>query len=378
MKNQIRLNFKRITKNYYSFNLLIKLNHKNTINFNLNRLFCSKNNQDLTNLDNNTNIIENPKDIQLTNYINSKLANKLTNEEYLKEIEEEMKPTLNPSDPDYFDKLKLMTRQEQRIEFFKHLVTRRKLEDKKLSYDRRIYFALFILFIGIFALWIPFYRVICEHAGLQIKTSVADYNDSNTKINTAIKFRVNFLNEVDEDLPWEFYAQQDSVYINAGETCLVFYKARNKTDKPIVGLSVYDVQPQSCAVYFNKVQCFCFQNQLLGPYQEVDFPVLFYLDPAIQEDKFVQIPEYFDLNLKYTFYYAKYQELASIMQKHLEKERKNEDELNKIKAKLNQEAGYNKYDLTEINTNTLPGVNPLLKEYYIDEESNTTRVKFNV
>ncbi len=78
------------------------------------------------------------------------------------------------------------------------------------------------------------------------------------------------------------------MYINAGETCLIFYKAKNKTDKPIVGLSIYDVQPQSCAVYFNKVQCFCFQNQLLGPYKEVDFPVLFYLDPAIQDDKFVK------------------------------------------------------------------------------------------
>ena len=96
---------------------------------------------------------------------------------------------------------------------------------QKRKFNKIIYskVSLFILFIGIFALWIPFYRVICEHAGLQIKTTVADYNDSNTKINTAIKFRVNFLNEVDDDLPWEFYAQQDSVYINAGETCLVFY-----------------------------------------------------------------------------------------------------------------------------------------------------------
>ena len=89
------------------------------------RFFCNKINQNLTNIEDNTNIIENPKDIQLTNYINSKLANKLTNEEYLKEIEE-MKPTLNPSDPEYFDKLKLMTRQEQRNEFYKHLVAHKK------------------------------------------------------------------------------------------------------------------------------------------------------------------------------------------------------------------------------------------------------------
>lgn len=290
-------------------------------------------------------------------------------ESYISEINEELKPTLNPNNDDYLSKLSSLSRTEQRIEFFKHLLMESNEEMKKSKYNQKILLSLLILFIGLFALWVPLYRVICEHAGLLVKTTKADYKEDNKKVNTQLKFRVNFLYEVDDELPWEFYPQQDYVYINPGETCLIFYKARNKTDKPIVGLSVYDVQPQSCALYFSKIQCFCFQNQLLGPNEEVDFPVLFYLDPAIQDDRDINNSEYYRMSLKYTFYYAKYQDVAVIMQKHLEKEKENEKILNEKKKEMNIKLGFNKYNLSEENFNTLPGLNPSMKDYYIDEGS---------
>ena len=50
---------------------------------------------------------------------------------------------------------------------------------------------------------------------------------------------MRFLSEIDDDLPWIFKPEQECVIVNAGETALAFYKAYNKTDKPIIGISIY-------------------------------------------------------------------------------------------------------------------------------------------
>lgn len=180
------------------------------------------------------------------------------------------------------------------------------------------------------------------------------------------KFTVKFIHEVDVELPWEFKALQDKVVINAGETCLIFFRARNKTAEPIVGLSVYDVHPQSLAFYFNKIQCFCFENQMLGPYEEVDLPVFFYIDPSINDDSTLEnLTEFI---LKYTFYFAKRQDLAKVMIEHLKKERADQEKLKERKIELNTKMGKS-YAIEEPNTRIsgLPGVNPLLSEYKVEE-----------
>lgn len=296
-----------------------------------------------------------------------KRISEVKEELFLKEFEEKLKPMIDPLSPNYLEELKKLSIQEQRIEFYKNLVTNYKRIEEEKGYQKRMIISILVLVIGLFALWIPFYRVICEHQGLSIKTTVATYKDSKKPVNNNLKFQVNFHHEVDEDLPWEFTAQQEKVQVNPGETCLVFYKARNKTDKPIVGLSVYDVQPQQCAYYFNKVQCFCFENQMLGPYEEVDLPVLFFLDPAIQEDKNFQTDIYLDLNLKYTFYMAKKQDLAAVMQKHLEQEKENERKLNEKKRELNLNYGFDKYEIKENENAAFAGLNPLLNEFRLSE-----------
>jgi len=185
------------------------------------------------------------------------------------------------------------------------------------------------------------------------------------KVNVTKKFTVKFINEVDVELPWEFKALQEKVVINAGETCLIFYRARNKTDKPIVGLSVYDVHPQSLAFYFNKIQCFCFENQMLGPYEEVDLPVFFYIDPSVNDDG--RLEDFSEFILKYTFYYAKRQDLAQVMIEHLKKEKDDQEKLKERKIELNKMG--KKYTIEESNNiiSGLPGINPLTSEYKIEE-----------
>lgn len=59
------------------------------------------------------------------------------------------------------------------------------------------------------------------------------------------------------------------VYVHPGETALVFYTAKNPTDKPIIGISSYQLSPFEAAYYFNKIQCFCFEEQILSPGEQV-------------------------------------------------------------------------------------------------------------
>ena len=55
------------------------------------------------------------------------------------------------------------------------------------------------------------------------------------------------------------------VYLVPGETSLAFYTATNPTDQPVIGISTYNVIPYDAGQYFNKIQCFCFEEQMLGP-----------------------------------------------------------------------------------------------------------------
>lgn len=73
--------------------------------------------------------------------------------------------------------------------------------------------------------------------------------------------------------------------INAGETALSFYKVYNRSDRPIAGIAIYQIFPEEASLYFSKIQCFCFENQLLYPNESLELPLLFYLDPAIAHDK---------------------------------------------------------------------------------------------
>ena len=65
-------------------------------------------------------------------------------------------------------------------------------------------------------------------------------------------------------------------------------------------MSTYNVSPQQAGSYFNKIQCFCFEEQKLRAGEKVDMPVFFYIDPEFATDPRMRGIDH--LTLSYTFF----------------------------------------------------------------------------
>ena len=88
--------------------------------------------------------------------------------------------------------------------------------------------------------------------------------------------------------------------VKIGENSLAFYKAKNKTDEALTTMSVFNVTPLQAGKYFNKIECFCFEEQTLSPHEEVEMPVSFFIDPSIKDDKFIN--NLSEITLSYTMF----------------------------------------------------------------------------
>lgn len=159
--------------------------------------------------------------------------------------------------------------------------------------------------IGLSYAAVPLYRLYCQATGLG-GTAVAGHDSSLVESMSPIKERVikvTFNADTHASIQWNFRPQQTEIYVVPGETALAFYRAKNPTDKPIIGISTYNVVPFEAGQYFNKIQCFCFEEQRLNPHEEVDMPVFFYIDPEFDSDP--RMARVDTITLSYTFFEAK-------------------------------------------------------------------------
>jgi len=154
---------------------------------------------------------------------------------------------------------------------------------------------------------VPLYRVFCQQTGYggttqKLKEDAAEKVKAMKPVKNR-KIEVHFNADTAAAMQWNFRPQQSVISVAPGETALAFYTARNPTDKPIDGISTYNVIPFEAGVYFNKIQCFCFEEQRLNPHEEVDMPVFFYIDPEFDEDPATM--SYDKITLSYTFFESK-------------------------------------------------------------------------
>lgn len=146
---------------------------------------------------------------------------------------------------------------------------------------------------------VPLYDLFCRVTGYGGTTQIADY-DSGIVLDRTVTVR--FDASISRDLAWEFEPVQRSMELKVGETALAFYRATNLTDQPVTGVASYNVTPFKSAPYFSKLECFCFTEQTLQPGESVQMPVLFFVDPLIDEES--RLDDIRTITLSYTFWDA--------------------------------------------------------------------------
>ncbi len=144
---------------------------------------------------------------------------------------------------------------------------------------------------------VPLYKLFCQVTGYGGTTQRAE-GASATVVDhpVTVRFDANASGHV----PWTFQPNERQVTLNLGETRQTAYRVRNNSDKAVTAQATFNVTPLAAGIYFNKVQCFCFTEQTLQPGEEVDMPVVFFVDPAIQDDP--DLKEVPTITLSYTFF----------------------------------------------------------------------------
>lgn len=147
---------------------------------------------------------------------------------------------------------------------------------------------------------VPLYNLFCKVTGFGGTTGKAEAapHEVGEKEVTVL-----FNADTASDLPWDFKPMQRKVTVKTGEDTLIFFEATNISDEPVTGVAVFNVTPNKLGKYFDKIQCFCFDNQLLQPGERMEMPVSFFVDPAMEADK--DVNEVKTITLSYTFFRAK-------------------------------------------------------------------------
>ena len=155
-----------------------------------------------------------------------------------------------------------------------------------------------VVFMGGLA-WasVPFYDWFCRVTGFGGTTGVSEVASGEILDQT---IKVRFDASLERNMPWQFTPMAREMKLRIGETGLAFYEAYNPTDKPVAGSASYNVAPYAAGGFFTKIDCFCFQEQVLAPGERVQMPVTFYVDPEIVTDRDAKYVH--TITLSYTFY----------------------------------------------------------------------------
>jgi cytochrome c oxidase assembly protein subunit 11 len=144
---------------------------------------------------------------------------------------------------------------------------------------------------------VPFYDWFCRATGFGGKPQIATSGPQGAIGRTVT---VRFDGNVVGGLPWRFEPEQNAIQVKLGEVVTVNFVATNQAARETVGQAAYNVAPGTTGGYVQKINCFCFTEQRLGPGEKREMPVVFYVDPALAGDS-----EFDDLNtitLSYSFY----------------------------------------------------------------------------
>ena len=157
-------------------------------------------------------------------------------------------------------------------------------------------FSVVVLMTGLSFAAVPLYRIFCQVTGFGGTPMVATAESPlrGNRIMT-VRFDAN----VSPGLPLRFAPEVNAITARTGETKTVFYQVKNLSDAPVHVMATYNVAPDQSGGFFNKLQCFCFNEQTLAAGETIDMPVVFFLDPALEKSETMRHIE--SVTLSYTF-----------------------------------------------------------------------------
>jgi cytochrome c oxidase assembly protein subunit 11 len=153
--------------------------------------------------------------------------------------------------------------------------------------------------VGLSFASVPLYRLFCAATGFGGTTQRAEAPP--TRVAAGL-ITVRFDAQVAPGLDWEFRPLRKVISVHPGAQRQVFFRAVNRTAAPVTAQAVYNVTPTKAGIYFDKLQCFCFNSQTLAPGQSVDMGVVFFVDPDISTDP--STSEVHSITLSYTMFRA--------------------------------------------------------------------------
>ncbi len=167
---------------------------------------------------------------------------------------------------------------------------------------RKLVVVVGLMFLFGYAL-VPIYRTICNVLGVNV-LSLGESNvqgraagDRSLPRNTQVDLGRTITVEFDANArgPWEFMPAKRSVDVHPGEITTVMYRFRNVQNRTMAAQAIPSYAPMQAMPYFNKIECFCFNQYTLKPGESKEWPVVFVIDPKLSKDVRT-------ITLSYTFF----------------------------------------------------------------------------
>ncbi len=149
---------------------------------------------------------------------------------------------------------------------------------------------------------VPIYRTICTALGINVLSLAeidvqggarANANAKNTQVDASRTITIEF--DANSRGPWEFRPAKRSVEVHPGEMTTVMYEFRNVQNRTMAAQAIPSYAPMQAMPYFNKLECFCFNQYTLKPGEAKQWPVVFVIDPKLSKDVKT-------ITLSYTFF----------------------------------------------------------------------------
>jgi cytochrome c oxidase assembly protein subunit 11 len=147
---------------------------------------------------------------------------------------------------------------------------------------------------------VPLYRAICEVTGINILAlgdrevpGATSRAPANTQVDSSRTITVEF--DANSRGPWEFKPAVRSLQVHPGQLATVMYEFQNVQNRRMAAQAIPSYAPRQAMPYFNKIECFCFNQYTLDPGEKKEWPVAFVIDPKLSKDVTT-------ITLSYTFF----------------------------------------------------------------------------